>query len=82
MKHVFAEPSVFRPSLLKSQRDRKSQLYPLNAAPVVREGRILYDNTMPPKRWADYDKPAFLRMTARRVRQTKVIEPALLRRQA
>lgn len=66
------EAQVFRPSLLRSQRDLRTRLFPLNAAPIVSEGRIVSDNTMPPRDWRSYDVPAAKRMTARRVRQLKV----------
>lgn len=65
---------VFRPSLLKSQRDRRTRLFPLNAAPVISEGRLISDNTMPARDWRELDKPAFRRMTAKRVRNVHSIE--------
>lgn len=82
MKDFIAAP-VFRPSLLKAQRDLRTRLYPLNAAPVISEGRLIFDNTMPPRDWRAYDAPACKRMTARVVRAPKQIqESAFLRRQA
>lgn len=60
-------PAVFRPSLLKSQRDRRTRLFPPNAAPIVSEGRLISDNTAPPRDWSRYDKPACKRLTARLV---------------
>lgn len=62
------DPEFLRPSLLKSQRDRRTRLFPPNAAPIVSEGRLIADNTMPPRDWHAFDKPAFRRITARRVR--------------
>lgn len=73
MKHVFTEPMIFRPSLLRSQRDLRSRLFPLNAAPIVSEGRLISDNTMPERDWRKFDAPACKRMTARIVRPAKVL---------
>ena len=71
--NVLTDPKVFRPSLLKATRNKRTRLFPLNAAPVVREGRLVSDNTMPARDWSHYDAPAFLRMTYRRVRNVTPI---------
>lgn len=66
--NTITEPKFFRPSLLKSQRDRRSRLFPPNAAPIVSEGRLISDISMPERDWSQFDKPACKRMTARLVR--------------
>jgi hypothetical protein len=71
--NTFSVPQVFRPSLLKAKRNKRTRLFPPNAAPVVREGRLVSDNTMPARDWRAFDKPAFLRMTSKRVRNVTPI---------
>lgn len=77
-----AEPMVFRPSLLKSQRDERTRLFPHNAAPIISEGRLIADHTMPDRDWSAFDKPAFLRMTSRRVRNVVPLKFGSIARQA
>lgn len=61
----FLEPQVYRPSLLRSRRDPKTRLFSLNAAPVLREGRLISDNSMPAKDWTQFDEPACRRFKSR-----------------
>jgi hypothetical protein len=77
-------PLVFRPSVLKSERDLKTRLFRPNAAPIVSEGRLLFDNSMPKRDWSAFDAPAkerYARTEARRKWDPNEL-PALLRRQA
>jgi hypothetical protein len=50
------EPIVFRP-------------YALAKAPIIREGRITRELTMPEQDWSKYDAPAFTRRTSKVVRR-------------
>jgi hypothetical protein len=50
------EPIVFRP-------------YALAKAPIISEGRITDDLTMPQQDWSKYDAPAFTRRTSKVVRR-------------
>lgn len=49
------EPIVFRPHALAK-------------APIIREGRITNDLTMPEQDWSKYDAPAFTRRTSKVIR--------------
>lgn len=49
------EPTLFRPPALAR-------------APIIREGRITDDLTMPEKDWSEYDAPAIDRRTSRVIR--------------
>lgn len=50
------EPTLFKP-------------HALSKAPIVREGRIARDLTMPDRDWSIYDTPAKDRQTSRVIRQ-------------
>lgn len=52
------EPTLFKP-------------YALMRAPVIREGRLIRDLTMPARDWSIYDTPAKDRQTARVIRQRR-----------
>lgn len=49
------EPTFFKP-------------YALAKAPIIREGRIIRDLTMPQQDWSKYDAPAFTRRTSKVIR--------------
>lgn len=49
------EPELFRPHALAK-------------APIIREGWIVRDLSMPERRWSDYDAPAYQRRTSRVIR--------------
>jgi hypothetical protein len=49
------EPTVFKPHALAQ-------------APIIREGRITRDLTMPARDWSQYDAPACQRRTSRVIR--------------
>jgi hypothetical protein len=48
------EPTLFKP-------------FALSKAPIIREGRIIRDLTMPARDWSQYDAPAYERIDARSV---------------
>lgn len=52
------EPTLFKP-------------HALLRAPIVREGRITRDLTMPVRDWSVYDQPAKERRTSRVIRQQR-----------
>lgn len=52
------EPTFFKP-------------HSLAKAPIVREGRIIRDLSMPEKDWSLYDTPAKDRQTARVIREQR-----------
>lgn len=52
------EPTLFKP-------------HALSKAPIIREGRIIRDLTMPARDWSIYDTPAKDRRTARVIRQQR-----------
>lgn len=49
------EPTVFKPHALAK-------------APIIREGRLTGDLTMPEQDWSRYDAPAFTRRTSKVIR--------------
>lgn len=49
------EPTLFKP-------------HALSKAPIIREGRITDDLTMPARDWSQYDVPACQRRTSRVIR--------------
>jgi hypothetical protein len=51
-----SEPTLFKP-------------FALSKAPIIREGRIIRDLTMPEQDWSRYDTPAKDRRTSRVIRQ-------------
>lgn len=52
------EPTFFKP-------------HALSKAPIVREGRIIRDLTMPEQDWSKYDAPAFTRRTSKVIRERR-----------
>lgn len=67
---------VFRPHVLRQVG--RFRLVP-NIAWTKREGYITRDLSMPERDWSKYDKPAFRRMTSRRVRNVATLHVMILR---